>query len=147
MMTKFSLLLFLCSSLMATCQTKKDDILGKWMATDRSVSVNVYKENNAYRAKILWYDQSLGSGKPIHASTDAHNPNPNLRHRKVIGMEILNSLVYNAETQRWEKGKIYDASSGRTWDANVEMKGEDHLCVRGFWKWTWIGKSLCFNRM
>ncbi len=128
-------------------QVKKDDILGKWMAVDKSVSVNVYREGNSYQAKILWFDKSRGSGKPIHASIDSHNPNPELRHRKVIGMEILSNLTFNPEKQRWEHGKIYDASSGRTWDANVEVKDGNHLCVRGFWKWTWIGKSLCFTRI
>lgn len=117
------------------------------MADDKSVSVKIYKEDQTFKAKIMWFDINLGSGKPIHTRTDLHNPNPNLRHRKIIGMDVLSNFIFNKEKNRWDHGKIYDASSGRTWEANAVMKGNNHLCVRGFWKWAWIGKSLCFDKM
>lgn len=138
------LLLFLCCKLSA--QTKMDDILGKWIATDKSVKVQIYKEAGTFKAKVIWYDIKLGSGKPMHASVDQRNPNPNMRNRKIIGMEVLDDLHYNATKQRWENGKIYDASSGRTWDSYVEIKEDGKLIVRGYWKWQWIGKTLHFER-
>ncbi len=129
------------------CQNTKDEILGKWMATDKSVEVNVYKEGNAFRAKVIWFDERLGGGSPLNSRVDIYNPDINLRHRKIIGMDILEGLHFNTENQRYENGKIYDGSSGRIWDANVEIKEGSRLCVRGFWKWTWIGKTLYFGRI
>lgn len=137
-------LLLLCSTVNA--QTKMDDILGNWMATDKSVKVQVYKEGGTFKAKVIWYDIKLGSGKPMHASVDHRNPNPKMRHRKIIGMEVLDGLHFNSATKRWENGKIYDASSGRTWDSYAEIRADGELIVRGYWKWQWIGKTLHFER-
>lgn len=127
-------------------QTKSDDVLGNWIATDKSVKVQVYKENGTFKAKVIWYDVRLGSGKPMHASTDTRNPEPKLRDRKIIGMQVLDGLHFNSSNHRWENGKIYDASSGRTWDSYAEIRHDGELIVRGYWKWQWIGKTLHFQR-
>jgi uncharacterized protein (DUF2147 family) len=123
-----------------------DDILGNWIAIDKSVKVQIYKEDGTFKAKLIWYDIRLGSGKPMHASVDNKNPNTKLRNRKIIGMEVLDGLHFNPTNNRWEKGKIYDASSGRTWDSYVELREDGELIVRGYWKWQWIGKTLHFER-
>lgn len=145
-MFKTIYLLFFLSFGIAFSQISKDALLGRWIATDKSVAVNVYKEGNSYKAKVIWFDERLGSGTPMYTRKDTHNPDENLRTRKIIGMDILNNLNYNPENQRWENGKIYDASSGRTWDTFAEIKKNGLLYVRGFWKFTWIGKSLYFTK-
>lgn len=128
-------------------QTKKDDVLGKWISTDKSVAVQVYRQGNDFKAKVIWFDECLGSGTPMNSRHDTHNPDEKLRTRKVIGMDILNGLNFNSANQRWENGKIYDASSGRTWDTFAEINNDGKLYVRGFWKFSWIGKSLYFTRI
>jgi uncharacterized protein (DUF2147 family) len=128
-------------------QTKKDDVLGKWISTDKSVAVQVYRQGNDFKAKVIWFDERLGSGTPMNSRHDTHNPDEKLRTRKVIGMDILNGLNFNSANQRWENGKIYDASSGRTWDTFAEINDDGKLYVRGFWKFSWIGKSLYFTRI
>ncbi len=142
--SSFFFLFLLCSTINA--QTKMDDILGNWIAIDKSVKVQIYKEDGTFKAKLIWYDIRLGSGKPMHASVDNKNPNTKLRNRKIIGMEVLDGLHFNPTNNRWEKGKIYDASSGRTWDSYVELREDGELIVRGYWKWQWIGKTLHFER-
>ena len=139
----FLFLISFCSS----AQTKKDEVLGKWISTDKSVVVQVYKQGNDFKAKVIWFDERLGSGTPMNSRHDTHNPNGNLRTRKVLGMDILNGLKYNSINRRWENGKIYDASSGRTWDTFAEITDKGELYVRGFWKFAWLGKSLYFNRI
>ena len=128
-------------------QTKRDDILGKWISTDKSVAVQVYRQGDDFKAKVIWFDERLGSGTPMNTRHDTHNPDAKLRNRKIIGMDILENLEYDAKSQRWEDGQIYDASSGRTWDTFAELNQEGKLYVRGFWKWAWIGKSLYFTRI
>ena len=117
------------------------------MSTDKSFAVQVYRQGNDFRAKVIWFDERLGSGTPMDSRHDTQNPNEKLRTRKVLGMDILNGLNFNSAKQRWENGKIYDASSGRTWDTFAEISNEGKLYVRGFWKFSWIGKSHCFARM
>lgn len=138
------LLLFFAAQIPA--QTSKDDVLGRWISTDKSVAVNVYREGNNFKAKVIWFDERLGSGTPMNTHIDSHNPNSKMRNRKVIGMDILENLNYNPTNQRWENGKIYDASSGKTWDTFAEIQKDGKLFVRGFWKFTWIGKTLYFKR-
>jgi uncharacterized protein (DUF2147 family) len=135
-------LLFLFIFCSASSQISKETILGKWMATDKSVAVYVYKEGSQFRAKVLWFDERLGNGTPMNTRRDTHNPNEKLRTRKVIGMDILENLKFNQADNRWENGKIYDASSGRTWDTFAEIKKDGALYVRGYWKFTWIGKRF-----
>lgn len=147
MLAKSSIIFFLFLFHCVIGQTKMEDILGKWMATDKSVSVLVYKEGKLIKAKVLWFDEKLGNGQPINSRVDSRNPDPKLRNRKLIGMDILENLYFNADKKRWENGKIYDASSGRTWDSYAEIKEDGQLIVRGFWKWQWIGKTLHFDKM
>ena len=40
-------------------QSKGDQILGDWIASDNSVAVKVYKTNNQYQAKVVWFDEKL----------------------------------------------------------------------------------------
>lgn len=130
-----------------SAQINKDDILGRWLATDKSVAVNIYREGNSFRAKVIWFDERLGSGTPMNKRVDSNNPNPKLRNAKIIGMDILDGLDYNSQNQHWENGKIYDASSGKTWDAFAEINKEKQLYVRGYWKLKCLGKSLYFTRI
>ena len=127
-------------------QSKSDAVLGKWLATDQSVAVEVYKQSGQYRAKVIWFDEKLGTGKPMHTRTDFENPDPHLRKRKILGMQVLEGLEYNSARKTWENGKIYDASSGRLWDSAAHITEDGLLKVRGYWKFKWIGKSLTFKR-
>lgn len=129
------------------CAQNKNEILGNWMATDNSVMVQVFTVNKEYRAKVLWFDERLGSGKPMNLRTDTANPNPNLRKRKIIGMEILHGLRYDSTSRTWENGKIYDGSSGRTWDSAASFTDNGILKVRGYWKFKWIGKTMYFSKV
>ncbi|MEA1847583.1 DUF2147 domain-containing protein [Chryseobacterium sp. MHB01] len=146
-MEKSFLLLSFLFFLNISGQTSKDDILGKWMATDKSVAVHIYREGISFKAKVIWFDERLGSGTPMNTRVDSHNPNPKLRGTKVIGMDILEGLNYNSQKQQWENGKIYDASSGKTWDAFAEINDEGQMYVRGYWKWKYLGRSLYFTRI
>ena len=140
-----TLILYFCF-LNLSAQSKSDALLGKWLATDQSVAVEVYKQSGEYKAKVIWFDESLGSGKPMHTRTDFENPDPHLRKRKILGMQVLEGLEYNSAKNSWENGKIYDASSGRFWDSAAYITDQGLLKVRGYWKFKWIGKSLTFKR-
>lgn len=127
-------------------QSRADALLGKWLSTDKNVAVEIFKKDGDYRAKVLWFDDTLGSGKPLHQRHDTENPDPQLRKRKILGMNILEGLQYNSKMHSWENGKIYDASSGRYWDSAASITANGLLKVRGFWKYKWIGKSMTFTK-
>lgn len=146
MLLKNIFLLLIFSFINLSGQSHANDILGNWVATDRSVIVQVQLVNNQYRAKLLWFDERLGSGKPMNERRDVANPDPKLRGRKIVGMEILQGLIYDPQKQTWEHGKIYDGSTGRTWDSSASFTSDGLLKVRGYWKFKWIGKTMQFRR-
>ncbi|TXF79604.1 DUF2147 domain-containing protein [Chryseobacterium sp.] len=142
--TFFFFFFLFCSA--AGAQSRADALLGKWLSTDRNVAVEIFKKDGDYRAKVLWFDETMGSGKPLHQRHDTENPDPDLRKRKIIGMEILDGLQYNSRLNSWEKGRIYDASSGRYWDSAATITANGLLKVRGYWKYKWIGKTMTFTK-
>jgi uncharacterized protein (DUF2147 family) len=123
-----------------------DAIIGRWMTIDHSVEVEVYKQNNNFRAKLIWF-KIEGTTTPMNTRTDEKNPNPALRTRKWLGMEVLRNLKYNAEDDLWEDGIIYDAKHGKEWDSIVWITKDGLLKVKGYWVFKWISETLIFKRV
>jgi uncharacterized protein (DUF2147 family) len=149
MSLKFLSIIFLtlfCGS-NAFSNTGGDAIIGEWMAVQGNVKVQVFREGNEYKAKILWFKDTDDKSKPMHTRTDEKNPNPKLRSRKVLGMETLSELTYNAKSGRWENGVIYDPKTGREWSSVVYFNKEGLLNVKGYWKFEFIGKNMTFKKV
>ncbi len=89
-------------------QGNPDAILGNWMNTEGNLKVEVYKQNNEFKAKIIWFDDTDDKSKPMNERMDEKNPDQALRSRKWIGMDVLRDLRYYPNDDEWEDGKIYD---------------------------------------
>ena len=131
----------------ASANPNPDAILGQWMSTRRNVKVQVYKEGNEFRGRVTWFKDSDDPSKPMATRTDEHNPDPKLRQRKVLGMQVLSRLKYNLKTDRWENGRIYDAKTGRTWSSVAYLDEEGVLNVKGYWQFEFIGKTMRFRKV
>jgi uncharacterized protein (DUF2147 family) len=131
----------------AAAQNKEDAIVGKWMSTENNVMVEVYKLNQNFKAKVLWFNDTDDKSKPYNIRTDENNPDKSLRNRKILGLEVLQGLTYNSQEDRWENGRIYDAKSGKTWDASVWVTDDHLLKVRGFWHFEFLGKTMKFKKV
>ena len=125
---------------------KEDAILGKWMTTENNLEVQVYKKNNHFQAKIIWFKMD-DTSKSINSILDEKNPNPDLRKRKWLGMEVLNNLQYNKKDNEWEGGIVYDAKHGREWDSVVWIDSQGLLKVKGYWVFRWISQTLTFKKV
>ncbi|MXV14561.1 DUF2147 domain-containing protein [Hufsiella ginkgonis] len=126
---------------------REDRILGKWISAQKNVIVEVYRKNNDFKAKIVWFDDSDDPSRPMNVRLDHRNPDPVLQKRRVIGSEVLRGLAYNPQKDCWENGFIYDAKSGREWNSAVSLSGDDVLSVRGYWHVKLLGKTLTFKRV
>lgn len=124
----------------------EDAILGKWMTSEHNLEVEVYKEDNIFRAKIIWFKVD-DKTRPMNTRLDVKNPNPKLRTRKWLGMEVLRGLKYNPEDNEWEGGVIYDAKHGREWDSVVWINDAGLLKVKGYWVFRWISETLTFTKV
>jgi uncharacterized protein (DUF2147 family) len=123
-----------------------DVICGKWMTTTKNLTVQVYREGEAFKAKIVWFDDSDDKTRPMNLRLDRDNPDKALRTRKVLGMNVLEKLVYTPKTNSWEHGIIYDSLHGRYWDSAAYITPEGLLKVTGYWHFKFIGKTLTFIR-
>lgn len=141
------LLIFTVISSASIAQNSPDAIVGKWMAIPKkNLIVEVYKSGNQYRGKIVWFNDNDDKTKPMNTRLDEKNENPALRNRKVLGLEVLNNMVYNVKNNRWENGKIYDAKSGKTYNSSASIK-DTTLQVRGFWHFEFIGMNMNFKKI
>lgn len=146
-MKYFAFLFFIISGLntYAGAPPECDRICGKWKSTEKDLIVLVYKENNQFRAKIIWFRDD--PSKPMDEWRDTKNENPALRNRKILGMDVLSNLKYDEKSRTWENGMIYDAQHGRQWNAAGYIDKNGLLKVKGYWHFKIIGRTMIFKRV
>lgn len=135
-------------ALQVNAENNPDAILGKWVAIPKkNFMVEVFRAGKEYKARLVWFNDTDDPSKPMKQRMDEKNPEPGLRKRRLLGMEVLNNMKYNASANRWESGNIYDAKSGRTWSSTAWLTKEGILKVRGFWHFEFIGKNMDFEKV
>ncbi len=143
-----TLLLFVIQSHLLIAQCQSDAILGKWIPYPRqNFIVEIYKDSNQYKGRLVWFKDTDDTTKPMAVRLDEKNPKPELRHRKLLGIEVLSGMVFNPKTLRWEDGEIYDAKNGRIWSSTARLTKAGTLEVRGFWHFEFIGQSVIFKKV
>lgn len=140
--------LFLCLYSLNCLQADSlaDQILGNWESEQGNIIVEVFREGRTFKGRIVWFDDRDDPTKPMSVRLDENNPDRRLRNRKVLGLEVLEQLTYNAKSKRWENGLIYDTRTGKKWSSVVHLTPKGLLKVRGFWRFEFIGKSATFRR-
>lgn len=119
-------LAFFAATAMAAAPARAaPDIEGDWVTQDRSALITIAPCGATLcgtiaRALII---------KPGHPQTDVHNPDPRLRERKLIDMTILSG--FSPGRDRWDKGRIYDPESGRTYRSVLKLNPDQSLKVSG----------------
>lgn len=124
-----------------------DKICGKWQSEKKNCIVQVYRNGDDFKAKLVWFDDSDEPGKPMESRVDYKNPDKSLRTRKLIGMNVLEQLVYKPKTNSWENGMIYDAQTGKKWNSSAYLTSDGALKVTGYWHFKFIGRTMTFHRV
>lgn len=113
-----------------------DKILGLWKTPENDCKIEIFKCGNKYCGKIAWLKEPLYAadddegmaGRPV---VDRKNPNPNLRSRPLIGLQLIEGFIYTSKNV-WEKGTIYDPDNGKTYKCKMILSAPNRLEVRGF---------------
>jgi uncharacterized protein (DUF2147 family) len=121
-----------------------DKIIGKWLSEERDLKVEIFKKNDHYFGKVVWFF-CLPETPNMDDFKDTENPDPKLRNRKWLGMEVVENLIFNNK-DAWGNGTIYDPNSGRKYNSVVRLKDANTLIVRGYWGIELFGKNLEFHR-
>ena len=120
-------IIFIIAALMLSAfAASAQDVLGKWKLEDGTAIVEVYKSGDAFNGKIVWLKEPTeADGTP---AVDNNNPDPALRKRQLIGLNMLHGLKPAGD--EYSGGKIYDPGNGKTYYCSFKVEGNT-LRVRG----------------
>ncbi|MGL5837873.1 MAG: DUF2147 domain-containing protein [Sphingorhabdus sp.] len=100
-------------------------ITGRYITDDRDGIIEIYACGSAMCGKLAKFLKTPPGGA---AQKDINNPNPALRSRTLLGMNVL--LGLKADGKEW-KGQIYDPRNGKTYRSVVYKGKSGHLVVKG----------------
>lgn len=134
----------LCFALPASAQ----DPRGTWMTQDEDAKIEIRTcddEADSLCGSIVWLKEPLEeNGDP---KLDDENPEPELRSRPLLGLEILTSFPTAPNKKgMFEGGKIYDAESGKTYSCHMSFKNDDQLKIRGYLGISLLGRTTVWSR-
>ncbi|MCG6188203.1 DUF2147 domain-containing protein [Maribellus maritimus] len=139
-MKKLFVLFLLATYAIAGFSQDADKILGVWWNDEKTTKIEVEKKDGKYIGTIVYMiPEKYENGQP---PKDKENPEPELRDRSIVGLQILSGFEYNAKKEEWKEGTIYDPKSGNTYDCYGWMENEDLLKLKGFvGGMRWLGRS------
>jgi uncharacterized protein (DUF2147 family) len=111
---------------------------GTWWSPKRDSKIEVVERDHKLFGKISWLSPDLQGAK------DVQNPDPALRERPLLGLEILSGFE-SSDGKTWTGGEIYDPDSGKTYHCKLTLSGEV-LEVRGFVGIPLFGRTERFTR-
>lgn len=86
--------------------------------------------------------------KPDRADqVDIHNPDPSLRDQKLLGSIIMHDFSYDADTEEWVDGEIYDCKSGKRYSGRIWLDADGNLQARGYLLLSLFGRTEMFERV
>lgn len=134
-------------SMSATAQIKADDVAGVWLNEDKDAQIEIENRGGKFYGNIVWLEEPIDedTGKP---KLDDENPDPELRNRPVMGLELLTGFVFDGDDE-WEDGDIYDPKSGKTYSCYMRFTDDtkDRLKVRGFIGVSLLGRTTYWTRV
>lgn len=128
-----------------------DDIIGRWYNEEHDGLIEVFKCGNKYCGRVVWsknpnYPQEDKGGRAGEPRVDDNNPDPNLRNRPIIGLQIMTGFVYSAEDQQWKQGKVYDPKNGKTYSGYITLVSPYKMSLRGYVLIPLFGRSATWTR-
>ena len=125
------------------------DILGVWKTEGGDSKVALFRCGKKICGKIVWLkspvytDRKHGPvGKP---KTDRKNPDPRLRNRPIMGLQVMNGLTAKGD-KSWERGSCYDPASGKRYKCKMKLVSPDRLDLRGYIGVSLIGRTFALTR-
>jgi uncharacterized protein (DUF2147 family) len=127
LVVKFAMAVALSVGLLSTLAQAEGEANGVWRLQDGRVTVRVGPCGSNLCGTVIALAQPLNKqGQP---KTDHENPNPALRNRPVIGLQILSGMRPTGDN-KWQ-GTIYNADDGKTYSSYMKLKGGGTMQVKG----------------
>jgi uncharacterized protein (DUF2147 family) len=137
-------------SFAAAAYAGADGILGEWYNQEKDATVLVYKcDGGKYCGKINWMkepDYPAGDVRAGSPRLDDKNPDPALRARPVLGLDIFTTAFSYAGADTWSGGRLYDPRSGKSYRGRMRLISPDKLKLRGYVLFSLFGRSSTWTR-
>jgi uncharacterized protein (DUF2147 family) len=129
----------------------QDAIIGKWRDLRGTIEIEIYKNIDKYHAKIIWmkepnYRENDHKGMAGKPKIDRENPDPSLRNRPLLNMDLLWGCVFK-DSHHWGKGTLYDPLKGKTYQCSISMDKPDWLMIRGYSEAEILCKTMLLKRI
>lgn len=140
--------IFLLSSVSYN-SSKADRILGTYYIykpeTKSESKVQIYKtKDGKYEGKFIWLKvPNNPDGTP---KLDVNNPNPKLRKQRLDNLVLVKGFKYDADSDEWVGGEIYDPEEGKTYSCKMKFESDTKLKVRGYVGIPALGKSMYWTK-
>jgi uncharacterized protein (DUF2147 family) len=123
-------------------ESNPKSIIGIWISDKQDGKVEFYQIGNRYFGKLIWGKNLMDSkGNP---RKDVYNPNDELKNRSLLNTVLFTDFIY--KDGEWEDGKIYDPTSGKTYNAILKVKN-NNLEIRGYIGIPLLGKTKVWQRV
>lgn len=135
-MIRFICLIYLL--LFATFGLTAQNVEGVYWTPDKKGKIEIYEQNGELMARSVCCDAS---------KKDSKNPNPNLRDRSRIGINVMNGFKLKKKNY-YTSGRIYNPNNGKTYRARMwVLNGGDKIKVKGFIGSPILGKTIICERV
>ncbi len=127
-----------------------DAILGIWIPADGGARIQIYRCGVLYCGKIShledpYYPPHDRRGMGGLPRMDRNNPDPELRHRPMLGLTFLEDFRY-AGDDSWEGGRIYNPENGKFYRAKITLADQNRLMLRGYLGISLLGRTETWVR-
>lgn len=103
-------------------------IAGRWLVEKRDAIVLIEPRGDELTGRIVWVEDK--DGVKGEERLDSKNPRPDLRSKKVLGLEILSGLSASGQGGTYGGGRIYDPKTGKSYSVKVRLESPDRLKLR-----------------
>jgi uncharacterized protein (DUF2147 family) len=127
-------------------------IVGDWLVETRDAVIHIERVGDEYQGYIRWqlhdtYGPEDGPALNGKVVTDRNNPNPALREQPLTGLRLLTGLRYDARTNKWTGGRVYNSDNGKTYNCLVRLLSPDRLQLRGYIGISLLGGNTVWSRV
>ena len=127
-----------------TCSAWAATPVGLWYAEGGAAQVAIEACGETLCGRVVWLRSPLDEdGCELR---DRNNPEPGLRNRPVVGLEVLRGLSPRSDGT-WSDGRIYDPGSGNTYTCAARLESENRLRLRGYLGIPLIGRTTTWIRV
>lgn len=121
----------------------QDPVVGNWR-TKAGAVIQIQRCDDSLCGYVVSLKEPYG--KEGNPRRDEENPDPAKRSEPICESQILRGDFDRDGPGRWEGGTIYNPEDGSTYKANLTVREDGKLKVRGYMGFSALGRTQIWTR-